>query len=247
MALNCLFRQSHGPEMSNFSLRTTVVLLWSLVPCLAIWVGLFQIKSAAWTYFLYHGLCLLPAIIWGRRLWLPTFLLPTRQHFALITAVALLFSAGTLIGYELIGKLLFSNEHALALLKQYGGSTEMLVALGAYTVLVNPVFEELFWRGVILNELDKSKAPFKHFGLCWSSCAYAALHYVIFRMLLSQGWAAVLTLIHVFYGALLAVIYRRTGSILTTILAHGLLTDLAFIVVLLDLFRHYPDFFFKLL
>ena len=43
-----------------------------------------------------------------------------------------------------------------------------------------------------------------------------------------------------FYGAFLAIVYRKTGSIVTTALAHGLLTDMAALMLALNLSRHYP-------
>jgi membrane protease YdiL (CAAX protease family) len=40
---------------------------------------------------------------------------------------------------------------------------------------------------------------------------------------------------------MLALIYRRTGSIITTSIAHGLLTDMAAVMLLLDFLRRYPS------
>ncbi|HEY9715553.1 MAG TPA: CPBP family intramembrane glutamic endopeptidase [Chroococcales cyanobacterium] len=155
-------------------------------------------------------------------------------------------SFGTLAGYKLLGNHFLSNDRSLCLLKEYAGSKILLLCLGIYAVVVNPLMEELFWRGVVLNYLDRSKIGSKKFAVAWSSSGYAALHYPIFRLVLFSPWAEILTAGHVLYGVLLCWIYRRSGSIVTTAVTHGLLTDTAFIVVCLELFRHHPEFLNKL-
>src|ERR1700677_4097568 len=69
---------------SSSRLRTSGVLLWTMLPCVALWVGLYVIKSALWTYGLYHVLCLLPAIIWGRSLWQSTLIAPSKRQSVLL-------------------------------------------------------------------------------------------------------------------------------------------------------------------
>ncbi len=228
---------SKGP---NNPVRLIGILLWTLLPCLAIWMGMCQLKSAAWSFFLYHAICLLPAILWGKSLWLPTFRRPTKKMCAALLVSSVVFSGIALFTYEFLGNRMLSNDSVLTLLKDVGFSKSIFWPLSIYAIVVNPLVEELFWRGVVLNELDKLKTPFKHFGLVWSSLAYAAFHYTIFRLVLFPGWAEVGTLMLAVYGAFLAVLYRRSGSIVTISMAHGLLTDMAAIVLLLDLFRRYP-------
>ncbi|MBZ0187169.1 MAG: CPBP family intramembrane metalloprotease, partial [Candidatus Obscuribacterales bacterium] len=126
------------------------------------------------------------------------------------------------------------------LLKELGFSKQLFWPLSIYLIVVNPLLEELFWRGVVLNELDDLKLPVKHFGIIWSSLTYALFHYLIFRLVLFPGFAELGIVMLALFGALLAVVYRKTGSIVTTALTHGLLTDLAAIVLILNLFRRYP-------
>lgn len=221
------------------ALRTRGVMLWALLPCLAMWVGLYQIKSALWAYGLYHGLCLVPAIVWGRSLWLPTLVRPTARDCLLMLVAAVLFSIVAVAGYELIGPLLLSNQRVPVILKEQGINRELYIFFGLYATIVNPFLEELFWRGVVLNELDRVGSRFKYFGITWSSLLYALFHYLIFRLVLYPGWAEVGTLMLAGYGALMAIIYRRTGSIVTPALVHGLLTDLACVVLMIDYCRKF--------
>ncbi len=142
--------------------------------------------------------------------------------------------------YEILGKKMLSNDDVLALLKRIGYAKTLFIPISIYTVVVNPVVEELFWRGVVYNELDKLNAPFRSFGLVWSSLTYAAFHYTIFRLVLFPVYAEIGTIMLAFYGAILALVYRQTKSIITISLIHGLFTDLAAIVLVIDLLRNYP-------
>jgi membrane protease YdiL (CAAX protease family) len=228
----------HADEVSNEQ-RTRALMLWALLPCAAMWVGLYDLKSAFWSYALYHVICLAPAIVWGRSLWLPTVIKPTVRDCLLLLGAAIVFSAGAVLGYELIGKMLLSNEHVLALLKKQGITGHLFVFFGFYATIVNPILEELFWRGVVLNAFDQAGSRFRYFGITLSSLLYALFHYLIFRLVLFPGYAEVGTLLLAGYGALMALIYRKTGSIVTTALAHGLLTDLACVVLLVYYFNKY--------
>lgn len=219
--------------------RIILLLLWSLLPIVAIWVGMCQLKSAAWSFAIYHIACLVPAIVWGKKNWLPTVKRPSGKACAILAIGSVLFSAIALVAYEALGPMLLSNDKVLTLLKDVGYNKSVFWPLSLYAIIINPIVEELFWRGVVLKELDSAKLP-KHFGILWSSIAYAAFHYTIFRLVMYPGWAEFGTCMLAVYGAFMAALYRRTGSIVITSMAHGLLTDMAAIVLILDLFRRYP-------
>lgn len=42
-------------------------------------------------------------------------------------------------------------------LEQRGFSPNWFLPMGAYFLTINPIFEELFWRGVIYNELKNNE------------------------------------------------------------------------------------------
>ena len=203
---------------------------------------MYALGSALWAYFLYHGLCLVPAIFYGRTLWKESLRLPTPRELTVLFSLAIVFSAIAVLGYELIGSKLLSDEQTLQLMKRQGWFGSLFWPISIYAVIVNPVLEELFWRGVVLNALDRVRLPVKHFGIIWSSLAYGAFHYGIFRLVLFPVYAEIGILMLTLYGAFLAIVYRRTGSIITTAIAHGLLTDTAALVLMIDLFRRHPNF-----
>lgn len=229
------------------------LLVWSLLPSAAMWVGLYTLKSAMWAYALYHGIFLLPAIIWGRKYWTETFKMPKFGHCVNILIVALIFSVITVAAYELLGTLVLSDEKIAILLDELGIATHNLVLFGLYAVIVNPLLEEIFWRGIVFNVLnekfsnenvpservsnEQTNSLWKHFPIVWSSITYALFHYLIFRLVLFPLWAEIGIIMLAVYGGVLTVVYKRTGSIITTSIAHGLWTDLACIALLIDFYR----------
>jgi uncharacterized protein len=222
-------------------IATAALMIWSVLPSFAMWMGLYEMHSAVWAYALYHGVVLVPAIIWGRHLWKDSIRLPTGREWMLLLAMSLLFSAVTVLGYELIGTTLLSDEKSIELMKRLGWYGQVFWPISIYGLVVNPILEEIFWRGIIFNALEKSNVRFKQFALLWSSALYAAFHYFIFRLVLFPVYAEIGTLGLVIYGMFMAFIYRKTGSILTTAAAHGLLTDMAALSLMIDLFRRHPD------
>ena len=222
-------------------LKVAGLLAWATLPCAAMWMGLYVLSSAFWAFALYHIICLVPALVVGRKLWKAGLKPPSIKICILLLLVALGFSAITVISYELLGHKVLSNQEVIALMNRVGWAKSMLWPLSLYAVIVNPVLEEFYWRGMLLVQLDRIKnPPFPHFGIIVSSLFYALFHYFIFRLVLFPFHAELGSLMLACYGALLAIIYRRTGSILTTAIAHGLLTDLAAVALIADLSLKYP-------
>src|SRR5262249_10321341 len=129
--------------------------------------------------------------------------------------------------------------YALVLLDRLGYNEQSFWPLNLYLIVVNPLLEEMFWRGTVLNALESSFPDRKYIAYIWSSIAYAILHFTIFALVLSPFWAGAGTVGLIIYGALLACIYRQTGSVLTIAIAHGLITDTAVVCIMIDLLRRH--------
>jgi len=226
------------PHENLFAPKMLGILLWSLLPSITIWIGLYHMKSAAWAYAIYHGVYLVPSIIVGRRLWLPTVKKPKIIHVVWLFIAALIFSAITVAGYEIAGHLVLSDASVGELLKEIGLTRGALIAFGLYATIVNPLIEEIYWRGVLYNALER--VPVKHFALVWSSVAHALFHYLIFRLVLFPVVNEIGITMLAVYNGILALIYKRSGSIITAAIAHGLLTDMACIWLIVDFFRKNP-------
>ena len=164
---------------------------------------------------------------------------PQLRHVLWIFFAALLFSFITVAAYEIAGHVVLSDARVGELLRELGLTRGNLILFGLYATFINPIVEELYWRGVLYNKLERTNI--KHFALIWSSMAHAVFHYLIFKLVLFPIWNEVGILMLAIYNGILALIYRRSGSIITTAIAHGLLTDMACIWLILDFFRKNPN------
>lgn len=211
-----------------------------MLPCAIIWYGLYVLKSTIVTLGLYHAVVLVPGIIWGFSLWRKDVSMPTLKQWLMLLVTSFLFNGAAVLLYEQVGYIFLDNDHVMKLINELGFTRQHLIPLGLYFIFINSALEELFWRGVILNEMDRVKTPFKHCGIVSSSLMYGAFHYLILRLVVYPGWAEIGFLLLAFYGAFLASIYRKTGSIVMASLVHGLWTDLTAIILVVVLLQHYP-------
>lgn len=211
--------------------RLGLVLFLTLLPWPAVWLGMYRLDSLVWTFALYHGVCLLPAALWERRLWLGAVRWPTRgQWLALAVAVAVAVLLSPIV-YAWIGAQFISPHDLLDVVTQRGFQARWLLPLSFYFVIVNATLEELFWRGVVLNELRGMGEKVWTLGAIWTALTFAAWHYLVLRLLLRHGWAEASVLLIVAAGIFLAWLYRRTHSIIVPILWHALVFDLALLVI----------------
>ncbi len=214
-----------------------IVILWTLAPWPFLAAGIYYFHSIVWSFFLYHGCCLLPAIIWKRQHWKQHLALPSRKDVIILIICSILFSLFTWTTLQLLGPYLFSKERALASLTYRGFQPSWLVPLSIYFVTVNPVLEELFWRGVVLNELTDNQVSEKHskpFSLpvLWTNLLFAAWHVLVIRLFVAPPFMYVAFCTVMAVGIFLSYLYRRTNSLLLPALWHGLVFDLAVVIIL---------------
>jgi membrane protease YdiL (CAAX protease family) len=186
---------------------------------------------------LYHFFCLMPGIIYGMPMWRAGLKRPTLIECGLLGIASVTFCGAALLLYNYMGDYLLSSQNTHKLLVQVGYNTTIFVPLSLYFIVGNSTMEELFWRGVVMTRLEELRPRSRHFGIVYSSVAYALFHYPIMRLVLYPGWAEFGTLMLVGHGAILAMIYKRTKSIVLPILVHALLADLTAIVLIFALFR----------
>lgn len=211
--------------------RLALVVLLTLLPWPAVWLGLYRLDNLVWTFVLYHGVCLLPAVVRGARLWKHSLRMPTPHEWSALAigvAIALPLSLGI---YGAIGSLLLDRQIVLSIVTERGFRTQMLWPLAFYFVPVNAALEELFWRGVVLNSLRMTDETIWTVGALWTALTFSAWHYLVIRLLLRPGWAEVTTLGIMLAGVFLAWMYHRTRSIIVPILWHALVFDVAIMAV----------------
>lgn len=224
------------PERKAAPVTIAVLIFVTLLPYLVIWFGMNSLRSAAWSLGLYHFLCLIPAIVWGRKYFLKDVHMPKLWQIGALALASVLFSTIAFFVYSFLGDMILSSEGTMKLLLVLGYTKEIFWPLSIYFIVVNSALEELFWRGVILNKIDEIFEGKSYYGILWSSLAYGAFHYPILQLVVYPGWAEIGAVLLAVYGALLAVLYRLTRNIVMACVAHAVLTDTAAIVLLVALF-----------
>lgn len=212
-------------------MRIATVIVLSLLPWPAVWFGMYKLNSLVWTFFLYHGICLLPAIAWGWRLWTPHLLWPNARQWLVVLGAAAATSLLAVAIYKFSGDVIISRETLLEVLTVRGFNATHLLPLAAYFILVNATLEELFWRGVVLNELDYVSNKLRFFGTIWTALTFSAWHYLVLRALMQPGWAEIATLAVLAMGFFSSWLYRRSQNIVIPILWHAIVFDFAIIAM----------------
>lgn len=100
---------------------------------------------------------------------------------------------------------------------------------GLYFVLFNPFIEELFWRGLVYNRLKDIYTPRN--ALLISSFFFGLWHWVIIQHYFTPLWALWITFMIMTGGVLFGWLYEKTGSLMPSILLHGLGADLPIVFI----------------
>ena len=211
--------------------RLAIVILLTLLPWPAVWLGMYHFDSLLWTFALYHGVCLLPAVIWGYPLWRSDLRSPTPRQWAWLLGGFVVIAPLSLLVYQDLGKSLMDAPGVLSAVTRRGFRAAWLLPLILYFVPVNAVLEELFWRGTVLNELRGTGEAIGTVGALWTALTFAGWHYLVVRLLVRPGWAELTVVGILGAGVFFDWLYRRTRSIIVPILWHGLVFDLSLLVV----------------
>ena len=209
-----------------------IVVIWTFLPWVFLSIGLHFFHSIFWSFFLYHGCCLLPIIIWRRKGWQPHLIPPTVRQVASIAAVGVGFGLFTFAVYQIAGGFVLERQHALTAMAMRGFQLWMLIPLSVYFVTINPIVEELFWRGVVLNDLTEGDHKLTTPPYMWTNFSFAAWHFLVIRLFVNPWLIPLAVIIVASVGFFLSWLYRRTGSVILPMLWHGLVFDLAVIVLL---------------
>jgi membrane protease YdiL (CAAX protease family) len=218
--------------VDKVSRHKTLVVLWTFLPWLVLSLGMHFFRSILWSFFLYHGCCLLPAIIWRRKSWQKHLILPTVRQIALVATVGAAFGLVTWALHGLIGGFVLDRPRALTAMTTRGFQISWLLPLSIYFMTVNPVVEELFWRGVVLNDLCDRETKMFSAPYIWTNLSFAAWHLLVVRLFVTPLLNVLAVVIVAAVGFFLSWLYRRTGSVILPILWHGLVFDMAVIVLL---------------
>jgi membrane protease YdiL (CAAX protease family) len=147
-------------------------------------------------------------------------------------AGSLAFSLYTYVAFHLLGPYLFNKQRALESLTYRGFQPYWLVPLSIYFVTVNPLVEELFWRGVVLNELSDKDTKTFSMPVLWTNLLFAAWHVLVIRLFVAPSFMYMAFCTVMAVGIFLSYLYRRKNSLVLPALWHGLVFDLAVVIIL---------------
>ena len=193
------------------------------VPAVLVLIGLSGFHSIPMAVFLYHGFCLVSVVLSGKqkgRIGIPSLF---ELLFASFAGILLsLVSVGL---WRLTGDLIADPDLCRIRIEGLGLPIERWGLFAAYFLLVNPVIEELYWRGGVqerARELGILRdifvaVPFSlwHIVPIWAVCGPIAA---------VLGGMAVYCV-----GVLLTMIYRQSRSLGRCIAWHAMMADLAVI------------------
>lgn len=178
-------------------------------PYFAVWVGIFLFHSA-WGALVGFHLTILASLVW---------LKPKPEIGALFRASKWRYILGNVLLCTLGG-------FALYILRDWLGSGQVLreqvhqlgldgaVWFGfiAYFVLINPIVEEYFWRGVLGSE---TRLPF------WGDVIFAGYHIMIVWNKIYPPAILLVVAALIFAGWMWRQIYRKEKSLLAPVLGHA--------------------------
>lgn len=222
-------------KTSNMNLTSLLaVITLTLLPAPAVWLGMYKLHSVIATFAIYHGLFLLPSIIFGQPLWRKQLTRPTKGQLLLLTIAAVFIPLVAVIAAQITGNLIVSKSSLLSSLESRGYTPDMLASISLYLIFINGALEELFWRGVIFNL--RTKLPIKHrpYWEIWSAVSFAGWHFIVLNNLLNPGWALPITISFTLVGFSLGRLLDQSKSIILVSLWHGIVFDGAVIAVFLQ-------------
>ncbi len=222
-----LHMEKPGQPYKRLNLPPWLIVLMVL-PWLWTSLGLYVFKDYRLAVGLYEFLgCLVPVV----------FFMVTRPAWALrpcrslwLWGLILLSNAVLLIGFSLFQEYIIAWDVFLPRVLEIGLEPQREFWLFAtYFVAFNPVIEELFWRGLIYEQLKQRMAL--PAALLISSFFFGLWHWVIVQHYFTTGWAILATLLVMVGGVLFAGLYEKTGSLMPPILVHGLGADLPIVLI----------------
>ena len=206
-----------------------------LLPWIAAWLGSYALHSAVAAFLFYHLLCLSAAGIYGRLYGSEDRRAASRRNWITLSIAAGAIMAAT---YFLAGTLgfftwLINPVHIRAALAMQRIPARPMdyAALFLYFAAVNPIAEELFWRGTIYPALRRAGADIPRATLV-SALLFGSWHWLIVRLFFAPIWSLLITLGIIAAGVVFAMVFERVRSIAFSILVHALAADVPILLVL---------------
>jgi membrane protease YdiL (CAAX protease family) len=195
-------------------------LLLLLAPTVMIYVGLHVLESVPITFLLFYSWLLFVPLIRKASLFSEIVHKNVKSsiHFGIISGIVFFFF--------IFGGLYWLHHYFIdvvylqVLLAEWGFSGNGMIGLVFVLVIVNPILEEVYWRGYIFTQL-KSKGNAVKATLI-TSFFYTLYHFLSVIPMFQWGFN-ILAVLPVFIAGLFwGYMREKTGSIAGTIISHAL-------------------------
>ena len=208
---------------TSFALAFSFVASTAAVPATLVYVGLRILHSIPMAVILYHGFCLVTIALAGVRV--RTIRIPHVFELVAASIAGVLLSFVSVALWRLTGDLIADPDISRIQIEAFGLPVASWGMFAAYFMFVNPVIEELYWRGVVQ---ERAKA----LGIRRDTIVAVpfSLWHIVPIWLICGPVAAMLGGIAVYaVGVLLTFIYRQSRSFGRCIAWHAMMADLAVI------------------
>ncbi len=209
-----------------------------LLPLPIVWFG-FYVLHSYWLAALSYGMfaCVLPTLLFRSRVEalpesLSLQLWPAHQQpftkTLLITAIGF---GLMLLGWQVLATFIVDWQGLplhLSTIRCQRSLTLWLFMI--YFIVINPIAEEYFWRGIVYNTLKNLWGVSLAAGL--TSVFFGGWHWVIIQHFFTPIWQVPLTLMIIFGGLVFTWVHEKTNAMFEPILIHGLGADLPIMIVL---------------
>ena len=191
------------------------------VPAILVLIGLAIFQSIPIAVMLYHGFCLVNVALEGVKV--RDVRMPPILEIVAATVAGVVLSFVSVALWRLTGDLIADPDLCRVRIETLGLPMERWGLFAAYFLIVNPVIEERYWRGVVQERARQHgisrdsivALPFSlwHIVPIWIVCGPVAA---------ILGGGAVYCV-----GVLLTVMYRQTRALGRCIAWHAMMADLA--------------------
>ncbi|WP_261300719.1 CPBP family intramembrane glutamic endopeptidase [Paenibacillus andongensis] len=194
-----------------------MTLLLLFAPTFFIFAGLYIFQSVPVTFALFYGWLLLITIVFkpiGLR-----YLTNKTALFIISIGAGLgaFFLVIISVGGALLHNELFESSQLEFLLKSWGFTGKYTVILVLVLTLVNPVLEEMYWRGFILQKLDQIK-----YKVIISSLFYSLYHFLVLLPMFKEPYPVVFFLMVFLTGMIWGWMVIKYRTLWISIISHSL-------------------------
>lgn len=214
--------------------RSALALLLAILPWPAAWLGLYRCRSALLAFLLYHGLCFAGG--WLLRAGLPPRESVRRLRREHLLGTVLAANGFAFLLYTLVGAALLDRPRVLGLLDARGLAPSTYLWLFPYFAFVNPLAEELFWRGGVYATLRHLWARPGAPALI-AATLFASWHWLVFRLFVAPAAALAGTATVLLVGLALTAVYEQTRRLAYAVILHALAGDAPLLLLLMLLHR----------